>query len=138
MILGVPFDCLHVSHRNDQYAGVVLSRTNGKIELMVTILRLKEPKKLAVYRDGMRKWGYTPTDDYPTNVGFGIDSESQLLTYDCDPDFGKVAKMTQTSLDLVDVGKGDSIYVYPWSSSDGAPSSGIKIVTATDYLGKVP
>ena len=137
MIAGVPFDCLQISRNNDLYRGIVLSRRNGKIELMITILRLKEPKKLATFRDGMKSHGYTPTADYATNVGLGFDMEQQLLEYECDPDFAKVAAMASHSLDLAE-GKEDQIYVYPWSSSDGAPSSGIRIVTPTDYLSKLP
>lgn len=141
MILGVPFDCLHVSHRNDPYAGIVLThevRAGKKIELMVTILRLKDPQKVIAFRDGMSKAGFTPEDDYAVNVGMGVNGEQQMLTYLCDPDFVKVESMAKVSLNLIDGETSDQLFVYPWSSADGAPSSGIRIVTPTDYLSKVP
>jgi hypothetical protein len=132
------FDTLWVSLRHDPNGGVVLSLEEDETQMDVSFRSLKEPERLAAFREGMARNGHLPAEENPWNVGLGVDSESVTLEYRLPTDYEGLSEAVDRALSLLQEPEGNAMFVHAWRSQDGPHGVGIKVQPRRDVLAEVP
>jgi hypothetical protein len=138
LIQGDLFDFLWISHNSEDDGGLGLYLEEGEVEMHVSFLSLKEPERLADFRQSMRTWGYTPTAEDPWNEGMGEDLESVTFRYRFEKDLECVRQAAERALGALEGPAGSELFVQAWRSQDGPRGTGIKVVPKRDVLAEVP
>jgi hypothetical protein len=138
-VRGDLFDGLSVHRQGSgDQGGVGLFMEGGRVEASISFLRLKEPERVAAFRDRMAAHGYTTTDETEWNVGMGIDLDSVTLDYELPRRVEDIRLWVWRALEAEAAEPVRDVAVVLWSSKDGPGDSGIRIVPHRDYLREVP
>jgi hypothetical protein len=131
------FDILSVGRVQDDRQGLGMLHDHGKILIMTSFLRLKNPEKITSFRDAMKKLGYVPSTEHPWNVGLGEDMESLSLYYQCEAKFEPLRDISNHALTLLDA-KPITEYFVSVSRSDDMDFSKFKVVPRRKLLDELP
>jgi hypothetical protein len=139
-VQGNLFDALWIAHhpKGDDEGGLTVSLEEDEVRMDVSFLALKEPDRLAAFRERMESWEYAPTSENPWNIGMGEDLESVTLEYRFERDLEKVRQVVERALETLEGPAGSEVFVHAWRSQDGPIGMGIKVVPDRDVLAEVP